>query len=405
MKITSLFIGNELLNGQTRNSNIITLGSELTAAGYQLNYSETIPDGIDVIKESILRNIPINDVIIICGGLGPTVDDITRKAVAKTLGAELGHSDEVRKSLQVFMEKKGKSPSEDYYSRQSEIIIGAEILWNSVGLAPGLLCEFEDTLIYLLPGPPREYSPMIKELVIPHISKLKPSHTHTELFHIYGVSESRVEDAFQPFLKKYSFVSPAYCANLGHVKLTISYSVDYLSRADELNQAVSAIFGDDITRATNLIIDVAGKLENKGWTLGTAESCTGGWIGQEITSHSGASSFFKGSVNTYANEWKVNLLGVNEKTLLDHGAVSEECATEMINGLCDKYNLDCGIAVTGVAGPGGGSVEKPVGTVYIATKTPENTVITKRLFGGNRKEVREQTVRYALNQLRLQLLG
>ncbi|MCM8525994.1 MAG: CinA family protein, partial [Lentisphaeraceae bacterium] len=209
---------------------------------------------------------------------------------------------------------------------------------------------------------------------------------------------------FQKILKEFPFISPAYCANLGHVKLTVYYSLEHMEKRPEINRQIYSEFGHDITKHPNLIDDIAEYIMQKSWTLSTAESCTGGWIGQAITAYPGASNFFMGSINTYANEWKVNQLGVKSETLDAVGAVSEECATEMVNGLCRKYKVDCGIAVTGIAGPGGGTDEKPVGLVYIATKTPKSTLVTKRLFGGNRKEVREQTVRYALNQMRLQLL-
>ena len=404
MKISSLFIGNELLNGQTANMNILSLGRELTAAGFLLTESDTVADGLSAIKESLLRKISNSDVVIVCGGLGPTVDDITRQATALAIGAELGYSEEVCQTLREYMAQKKRQPNEDYYRRQSEVIVGAEILDNTVGLAPGLLCDFENTKILLFPGPPREFTPMVQQILIPLLGEMSPPQVIVELFHIYEISESRVEKAFQEFLKKYTFVEPAYCANLGHVKLTISFSLERKSMRAELIAAVEQIFGDDLIRKDRLIDEIAVTLEKRHWSLGTAESCTGGGIGREITAYAGASNFFKGSINTYANEWKMNLLGVREETLVNFGAVSEECASEMIAGLCRRYELDCGIVVTGIAGPGGGSEEKPVGTVYIGSQTPKGTLVTKQLFGGSRQEVREQAVRYALNQLRRQLL-
>jgi nicotinamide-nucleotide amidase len=404
MKIASLFIGNELLNGQTTNINILSLGQQLADAGFSLSYSDTVPDDLELIKSCIIQKSIDFDVLVICGGLGPTVDDITRKATALAIDAELGFSEEVCQKLKDIMAKKGRQPTTGYYERQSEVIVGAKILNNSIGLAPGLLCEFNSTKIFLLPGPPREFTPMLEESVIPCLKSISPPQVISDLFHIYGISESRVEKSFQPFLEKYPFVSPAYCANLGRVKLTISYGLEHKEMSAELKNEVNAIFGDDITQSVELIDDIAQSLEQKQWSLGTAESCTGGWIGQAITAYAGASNFFQGSVNTYANEWKMNLLGVAEQTLIDHGAVSEECATEMISGLCSRYELDCGIICTGIAGPGGGSDEKPVGTVYIGSKTPISTLVTRFLFSGSRKEVREQTVRYGLNQLRKQLI-
>ena len=404
MKISSIFIGNELLNGQTTNVNILHLGNELTLSGYHLNDSHIIPDTMEQIVESVHSCLEENDVIIICGGLGPTVDDITRKAVAEALGMKTGFSEEVCQFLRDYMAAKERQPKEEYFQRQSEIIVGANIIMNRVGLAPGLHIAKGNKDIFLLPGPPREFNPMFSLDILPKLQKKHPAGRMTDLFHIYGISESKVEERFQTILNKYSFISPAYCANLGHVKLTITYSKKMADFQAQVHEDILKEYGHDITRNPELIDDIAAILMDKKWTLASAESCTGGWIGQAVTAFAGASSFFQGSINTYANEWKMHQLGVKENTLITFGAVSEECATEMINGLCDRYKVDCGIAVTGIAGPGGGSDEKPVGLVYIATRTPESTKVTKRLFGGNRKEVREQTVRYALNQLRLQLL-
>lgn len=404
MKISTIFIGNELLNGQTTNVNIIHLGNELSKAGYTLSGSSIVPDGLDAISDELLYMLPKNDVIIICGGLGPTEDDITRKAVAKAFDMKTGFSEDVCQSLKAYMAKKNRQPSDEYFQRQSEVIFGAEIIWNRVGLAPGLHVNKDGKDIFLLPGPPREFNPMVSEDVLTILKKKFPSDTYSELFHIYGVSESKVEDRFQKILTEFPFISPAYCANLGHVKLTVKYSLEHLPQREELNKNIYEEYGSDITKNESLIDDIAEYLMAKSWSLATAESCTGGWIGQAVTAYAGASNFFVGSINTYANEWKVNQLGVQSSTLDKVGAVSEECAGEMVNGLCKKYDVDCGIAVTGIAGPGGGTDEKPVGLVYIATKTPDSLNITKRLFGGNRKEVREQTVRYALNQLRLQLI-
>ncbi|MCM8538863.1 MAG: CinA family nicotinamide mononucleotide deamidase-related protein [Lentisphaeraceae bacterium] len=405
MNITSIFIGNELLNGQTANVNILHLGEELTKAGHKLSGSTVVPDGMDAISVELQHLLPNNDVIIICGGLGPTEDDITRKAVAHSLGMETGYSEEVCQFLKAYMAKKNRQPSDEYFQRQSEVIFGAEVIINRVGLAPGLHITKDDKDIFLLPGPPREFNPMVTQDVLPILLKKSPSSSYSELFHLYGISESKVEDRFQKILKLFPFISPAYCANLGHVKLTVTYSLKYMEKRQELNKKIYQEFSTDITKYPNLIDDIAEIIMEKSWTLSTAESCTGGWIGQAITAYPGASNFFVGSINTYSNEWKVNQLGVKSETLDAVGAVSEECATEMVNGLCQKYTVDCGIAVTGIAGPAGGTDEKPVGLVYIATKTPDSINVSKRLFGGNRKEVREQTVRYALNQLRLQLLG
>lgn len=403
MKISSLFLGNELLNGQTTNVNVITLGQMLSDNGYLLDGSQTIKDDMEDIQSAIKKHLGNSDVLVLCGGLGPTEDDITRKAVAKTIGLETGFSEEVCQGLRAYMKSKGKTPSEDYYQKQAEVIIGAEVLKNFVGLAPGLYCSSAGTDIFLLPGPPREFNPMVEKTLIPFLQNKFPAENDSILFHLMGLSETRVENALQPFLKKYDFITPAYCANLGHVKMTINFPAEQTSLKESFTSEIKQIYGNHLVQSADMIKDIAELLESRNFTLATAESCTGGGIGHAITAFAGSSSFFMGSINTYANEWKVNQLGVKKQTLVDHGAVSEECASEMVAGLCERYKADCGIAVTGIAGPGGGSEEKPVGLVYIATQVKGISKINRYTFGGNRKEVREQTIRYALNQLRLQL--
>jgi nicotinamide-nucleotide amidase len=355
------------------------------------------------IQATIRKNLESDDIIVICGGLGPTTDDITRQAVAAVLNLDTAFSEDVCQGLRAYMEKKGKAPNEDYYQRQAEVIVGAEILENFVGLAPGLLCEEQGTFIFLLPGPPREFKPMVEKTLIPFIQKIQPAATKSLAFDLMGISETRVENALQEFLAQYPFISPAYCADLGHVKLTLSFPVKYIKLEQTFQKEIINIYTDFLVSSKDMMTDIAQLIAGKKYTLATAESCTGGGIGHAITAYAGASSFFVGSINAYANEWKINLLDVSQHTLNNHGAVSEECATEMINGLCQKHNVDCGIAVTGIAGPNGGTDDKPIGLIYIATRIKDTTQVKQYTFGGNRRDVREQTVRYALNQLRLQL--
>ena len=310
----------------------------------------------------------------------------------------------VEAGLRAYMQKHGKTPDEDYYRKQSEVIEGAEVLPNKVGLAPGLLCKSGEKYIYLFPGPPREFTPMLTEVLVPQLQNYFQANSITELFHTFSLSETRVESMLQPLLGKYPFITPAYCADLGHVKLTLLFDVEHSELRGQIVDETLNIFNDDILRTDCLVEPIAQVLLDKQWTLATAESCTGGGVGCEITALAGSSEFFCGSINTYANQWKQDKLAVSAQVLEDFGAVSEECAQEMLDGLCKEHGVDCGIITTGIAGPGGGSEDKPVGLVYIGTKTPEASLVRKYNFLGSRKEVREQSVRYALNQLRLLLV-
>jgi len=403
MKINGLFIGHELLNGQIANSNLQVLGDKLNQAGLSIHQSVTVPDCIKQLRRTIEKQITQSEVIIICGGLGPTADDLTRQAVALALNLQTETSTQVMEKLRQYMKLRKKDPGDDYYTKQSEVIAGAEILENPVGLAPGLCCTTSNCSIYLLPGPPREFTPMVADIVIPRLLQLHTPQTKTLFYHTYGLSESTVEEMSQSLLKKYPFITPAYCANLGHVKLTWSFPLKYLSSQTAISHDTLEIFGNDILLTEDLMEPIAKAITANSLTLGTAESCTGGGIGSAITSWPGSSSFFKGSINTYANEWKEDLLGVKNETLEKFGAVSEQCVSEMMTGLCTRFKLDCAIVCSGIAGPDGGSEEKPVGLVYIGCCSPTKSIIKEYNFSGNRNEVREQAVRYALNSLRLLL--
>ena len=406
MNITSLFIGSELLVGQTANSNLFKLGEILSSNGYQLTRSETIPDDITMMLNSFRRNFEETDVLIVVGGLGPTSDDITRKAMAQALNLNTYTEEKVMTWLREKLANRPTQPKEEYLTQQAESIEGAEIIWNLTGLAPALRIQVDKSpIIYLLPGPPREFTPLVSGPLLDDLQKNFPADLLCRKMRLLGTKESYVENTLKPHLEAYPNVLPAYCANLGSVALRLDTHPKHSEELNKLWALAEQLFEEEKIETNTIEEEVIQLLKEKQLTVATAESCTGGLIGGALSGIAGSSEVFLGSVNTYANEWKNHLLQVPQEILDTVGAVSEDCARAMVTNLCELYKTDCGIAVSGIAGPGGGTNEKPVGLVYIATYIKGQIKCVTQNFRGNRKDVREQTVTYALNQLRLQLLG
>ena len=404
MKVTTLFIGNELLIGQTVNSNLTLIGQKLLAAGYRLLRSETIPDGHESIKLAVKKALLDSDVVITVGGLGPTSDDITRKAVASACDTTVYTSDAIIDHLKERLKGRATQPSKDYLDRQSESILNAEVHFNETGYAPILELDHNEKKVFLLPGPPREFGPAVDNTILPYLKKSSPAELISELLLLYGAKESDVEKRSLPLLEKYPDMEIAYCANLGRVAVRLSFPQAKKAILEEAVADAKKIYAEEVITADSIAEEVLNLCRSKSYNLATTESCTGGLIGGDITAVPGSSDTFVGSVNVYSNEWKQKMLGISADTLEQHGAVSAECAEEMVRGLANKYLVDCAIAVTGVAGPGGGTVEKPVGLVYISVLVANKCLVYKHVFRGDREDVRKQTVLYSLNYLRKALI-
>jgi len=399
-------IGDEILRGHTLNTNLAFIGEMLDRNGYALDREICIPDRPDVITAAVDRELQDADLVITTGGLGPTSDDVTRDAVAKALGLTLRLDQSVLESIRTYLAERGfRVPDEALHSQAMAPASGA-VLPNRNGTAPGLWCASGAKAVVMLPGPPRELRPMFTESVLPRLREFAAPERTGGSLRICGLPESVAAERVETVLAGTPEIRPAYCAQPGGVDVHLTAparSAEALAAAlDRIRRELgAAALPDD---CANVAEALGRLLLRRGWRLATAESCTGGGIAAAITENAGASDYFHGSVVTYANEWKSRLLNVKEATLDRFGAVSAETAREMLDGLLALHDVQAGIAVTGVAGPAGGSVEKPVGLVFVGTAVLESRNIRRCVFPGNRRTVRQRTVATALNQLRLDLL-
>ncbi len=409
MKVEFINTGNELLNGARLNTHQKWLGEILSHNGYSVTRQTAVADDGASIEEAVEEALGRADVIITTGGLGPTSDDLTREKIAALLDRELFHDPTVEVQIRERFAARGKATPKSSLSL-ALIPKDAIVITNHNGTAPGLLiehkhCESTRYLI-MLPGPPRELYPMVTNQVLPLLAERFPDRpTFTERFlRISDLGESTVEerisDKVAPLREEGLEVS--YCLHPGYVDVRFTASGKDANRV--LDPAVAAtyerlgefVFTDQVEEIEETIIRMA--TERKA-TIAVAESCTGGTLSNRLTNVSGSSSVFLCGLTTYANSAKQTFLGVSEKTLSFHGAVSSETAIEMAEGLRKSSGADFAVTTTGIAGPTGGTDEKPVGTVFIGYATPDGSGAIKRLNPDDRHTFKLVTSQQALNLL------
>ena len=396
MKIAILAIGNELLNGQTLNTNLQVLGEELSSIGHKVDYAITINDHKKQILNSLNFIYPLVDFIITIGGLGPTHDDFTRDVIAeftkkKLILNNIKFNEIIKKGL-----NRNYTIKKENALRESLLIEGACFIPNHVGYADGLKLEYNDKVFYLLPGPPREFIPMVKKELLPNL--MQASH-YQRVIYTCGLSEPEIKELVTPYLKLN--LNFAICAKLGEVRITL-FGKDKKLIKTIYNKLTQQLTHYVLTKPSleETIITI---LKNKCWTVSTAESCTGGLISSRLTNITGSSQVYQGSFITYANKWKENYLQVDNYLFQKFGAVSKQVAEAMAHGLQTK-EVHCGLAVTGIAGPKT-EQNKPIGLTYIASFIPNSLIIKEYQFIGNRERIRQQACIYGLNQLRIQLIS
>lgn len=410
--VTAIVIntGTELLLGDVINSHLAFIAREVFPLGLRIERQLTVPDG-PAIRAALVESLERAEIIFITGGLGPTTDDLTREITAELLGLKLHHDAAVMTAITNRAASRGFRLT-DRTSRQAEVPEGATILPNESGSAPGLYLAANPTRqnksshLFLLPGPPRELQPMFKSSVLPILRKIVPreSAVGRRTYRVAGMGESVVEEAIGERVLEISGIELGYCARPGEVDLRITGEQPALDQAEAVIIAGlgAAVFSSDGRSLEEAVV----KLLTEGKrTIAVAESCTGGFLAHRITNVPGASAVFRAGYVTYSNEAKVAMLGVDPNLISEHGAVSEEVARAMAEGARKEAHATFALATTGIAGPGGGTNEKPVGTVFMALAAQDAASLVRRFrFPDDRQTFKELTSQAALEMLRRSLL-
>ena len=410
MKAEIITVGTEILLGDILNTNCRYLSRELAAMGIEMYYQITVGDNEERLLKTLDESLNRSDIVICTGGLGPTEDDITKEVCAKYFGYEL----ELHKpSLDAMIERfkhMNRVPTKNN-EKQAYFPKEAYILKNDNGTAPGCIMEKEGKMIVVLPGPPKEMESMFENYVKPYLSKLTDDVIESEVLRIIGVGESKVENDILDIIDSQTNPTIATYAKGYECTLRITAKAKSVEEAKELIKPMSdemkRRFGQSLyaTGETSIEEVVAKMLVENNLKIAVAESCTGGTVSASLINYPGISSVFMEGCVTYSNEAKMKSLGVKKETLDVYGAVSDKCAKEMASGVAARYNTNVGIATTGIAGPGGGTDEKPVGLVYFGIYINGKVISKKYVFNGDRQGIRERATRTILNDLRLELLN
>lgn len=403
-------LGDELLLGLVANGHLSFIGAELGRRGVELRRCVTVTDESEQIAAQLRESLARAGVVITTGGLGPTCDDRTREAVAAVLGRKLVFDPAIEKTIADRFALFGR-PVTPNNLRQAYRIEGGDILPNANGTAPGLWVEQDGKVLCMLPGPPNELQPMFREQVIPRLERLgllAPNDAYVQI-RTAGVGESLLETRLQPiFDRAGGGLSVAFCAHTGHVDCRLSSPDGRLSpgRLEQIAAECAQDLGEDFVcyghdSLARICADLLRSGEKK---LAVIETATGGLLAHAFTDLCGASKFFAGGCICYSNDARMQLLDVPECLLQQHGAVSPECAVAMATGAAERLSADYALAVTGFAGPCGGSRENPVGTIYVALHAPHGVWSRKLSYPGPRHTVAVRVVNASLDWLRRELI-
>ena len=400
-RLEVLSTGTELLFGSVLNTHLSFLAQEIFSLGLRVQRQTTVPDG-SAIRDAILESATRCEIILITGGLGPTTDDITREIVAELTNRPLSYDDSIFQKITERFRKRGLRLT-DRISRQAYVPEGAVVLTNDFGTAPGLYIPSRNGIphLFLLPGPPRELAPMFTAYALPILRTLVPmSDLHARIFRTTGIGESYVEKMVGERLLAIPGLEVGYCARMGEVDLRVIGSQIAVSTAEEIVHAAlrQNIFGDGSKELEEVVIELLGE---KNATVAVAESCTGGLLADRLTNVPGSSAVFLEGNVTYSNEAKTKTLGVPAELFSSVGAVSKEVARAMAEGVLERSGATYSLSTTGVAGPGGGTPEKPVGTVYIGLAAQRHeTRVEKLFFPTDRRSFKRICTQHALEMLR-----
>ena len=406
MIVELISVGTEILLGNIVNTNAAFLSEKCAALGLSCFYQSVVGDNEERLCQTIKTALDRSDIVILSGGLGPTQDDLTKECVAKVLGKKLIMDEHSRKRIEDFFTSRGYEITQNNW-KQAYAPEGAIVVDNENGTAPGLIVPADGKHVLLLPGPPNELIPMFEEQMMPYLGGLEPGVICSTTVKLCGVGESKVETDILDMIEKQTNPTIAPYAKTAEVHLRVTAKAENEEQAHEMMKPVikelKKRFGkhvytlDEKVTLEQALVEL---LKEKELTIGTVESCTGGMISARLTNVPGVSEVLNNCFVTYSNKAKRKLVGVKKETLEKHGAVSKQVAKEMAKGLANLHKTDVAIAVTGIAGPGGGSKEKPVGLVYIACHICGTTTVKEYHFKGNRSKIREATVSAALILMR-----
>lgn len=411
MVVELISVGTELLLGNIVNTNTQFLAEKCALLGLAMYHQVTVGDNHDRLAEVIRTALKRSDIIILTGGLGPTEDDLTKEVCAEVMGFPLEEDAHTRQRIEEYFKNSIYKVIPDNNWKQAIIPAGCKVLDNDNGTAPGLILEKYGKSAILLPGPPNELHPLFMNQVFPYLQNLQPEVIRSQMVKVCGIGESQVEDKLLDLIDKQQNPTIATYAKTGEVHIRVTAKATSEEEAKKLVKPVvkeiKNRFGDCVysTKEEETLEQAVVKLLKKyELTVTTAESCTGGLLAGRIINVPGASEVYNEGFITYSNKAKRKYLEVSKSTLKKFGAVSEQTAKEMATGGVFATDSDACVAVTGLAGPDGGTEEKPVGLVYIATYMKDKVSVEKYQFKGNRDKIREQAVVKGLDLLRRSIL-
>ncbi|MCI7262207.1 MAG: competence/damage-inducible protein A [Clostridium sp.] len=411
MVVELVSVGTELLLGNIVNTNARYLSEKFAMLGLSVYYQTTVGDNRERMTEVIRTALNRADVVVLNGGLGPTEDDITKDVCAELMGAELKEDPQVRAHLEDWYRQRNKKDVPDSNWRQALVPEGAVVFPNTNGTAPGLALEKNGKTAILLPGPPNELYPMVEEQVCPYFQKRQSEVIYSQMVKICGYGESKVEEMLLDLIDHQTNPTLATYAKTKEVHLRVTARAKSEEEAKKLLKPVikeiKKRFGNAVYTTNekdtleSVVVDLLKKYD---LTVTTAESCTGGLVAARLVNVPGASEVFREGFVTYSNKAKKKYLDVSKSTLRKYGPVSEQTAKEMATGGVFATDADACVAVTGLAGPDGGTEDKPVGLVYIACYMKDSVKVEEYRFKGNREKIREQATVQALDLLRRSII-
>ncbi len=411
MTVEFISVGTEILLGNIVNTNAAYLSEKCAMLGLSCYHQSVVGDNEERLEDAIRLALSRSDILILSGGLGPTKDDLTKEVTAKVLGKELYEDAHTKERIEEYFRRVHSNQVTPNNWKQAMVPEGAKVVDNHNGTAPGLILEENGKIVILLPGPPNEIKPMFERDIAPYLNRMQPEGIYSKMVKLCSIGESKAETMVADLMDSQTNPTIAPYAKTGEVHFRVTAKAADEEEADKLIKPVMdelfRRFEDKIyTTEEEVTLEeaIVRLLEERKMTVTTAESCTGGLLAGRIMNVAGASNVYKEGYITYSNDAKERLLGVKRETLKQYGAVSPQTAREMAQGAAQAAGADAALSVTGIAGPGGGTKEKPVGLVYVGCFVKGQVHVEEFYFTGNRDKNREFAVARALTLLREELL-